>query len=547
MILRPYQNDAVQAIFDYFRREQGNPLEAMPTGTGKSVVIAEFIRRACTQYPNTRVLMATHVQELIEQNFDKLKEIWPAAPAGIYSAGLKRRDLGFPITYAGIQSVYNMAEELGRIDLFLIDEAHLVSPKQETSYMALVDALMKVNPYLKVIGFTATPYRLGLGMLTEGGVFDHICYDLTSRDAFNKLIYEGYLCKLIPKSTYTEISAEGVKVQGGEYVLKDLQAAVDKDAITHVAMQEVIHYGQDRKHWLLFASGLEHANHICEMLCSMGVSAATVDGSMDKKVRKQRLDDFKAGRYQAMVNYGVLTTGFDFPGIDLIAVLRPTMSPGLWVQMLGRGTRPVYASGFDLSSIDGRLAAIAAGPKQNCLVLDFARNTVRLGPINDPVIPSGRGGGNGKGIAPVRLCPNCNCYCHASMRHCPECGFEFPANLTNYSASASSSVLIAEGSMPIVADHKVTDVEYLLHIKDGKPPSMKVVYRCGVRSFKEYVCFEYDGYARKKACDWWRKRSSTPPPPTTELALLAAPMLPIPKTIKVHENKKFPEILNHGF
>lgn len=547
MILRPYQDKAVEAIFDYFKREKGNPLEALPTGTGKSVIIAEFIRRACTQFPQTRILMATHVQELIEQNFEKLKTVWPQAPAGIYSAGLDRRDLGFPITYAGIQSVASMAQELGRIDLFLIDEAHLVSPKSETLYMKLIDGLLKINPYMKVIGFTATAYRLGLGMLTEGGIFDHICFDLTTKDRFNELLADGYLTRLVPRTTYTEVSAEGVKIQGGEFVLKDLQAAVDKEAITHLAMQEIIHYGQTRKHWLIFASGLEHSNHICEMLNSMGVAATTVDGKIDKKTRKQRLDDFKAGRYQAMVNYGVLTTGFDFPGIDLIASLRPTMSPGLWVQKLGRGTRPVYAEGFDLSTAEGRLAAIAAGPKPNCLVLDFARNTVRLGPINDPVIPSARGRGDGKGMAPVRLCTSCGCYCHASVRICPECGFIFPINLDNYSAQASSAVLIAEDSMPKVVDHNVDKVEYTEHTKEGKPPSMKVTYRCGYRSFHEYVCFEYDGYARKKACDWWRKRSSAPPPPTTELALLAAPMLPMPKTIKVHENKKYPEILNHGF
>ena len=201
MQLRYYQAEAIEAIYAYFSKKQGNPLVALPTGTGKSVVIGEFIRGVYQRYPNQRVMMLTHVKELIEQNLDKLLTIWPTAPAGVYSAGVGRKESNFPITFAGIASVAKKAEAFGHIDLVLIDEAHLVSADQDTLYQKFLADLKKVNPYLKVIGFTATTYRLGLGSLTNGGVFTDVCYDQTTMEAFNRLVAEGFMAPLIPKRT----------------------------------------------------------------------------------------------------------------------------------------------------------------------------------------------------------------------------------------------------------------------------------------------------------------------------------------------------------
>jgi DNA repair protein RadD len=180
--IRDYQEAAIESIFKYFEDgNTGNPLVALPTGTGKSIVITEFIRRAFTAYPKQRFMKLTHVKELIEQNYKTLRRIWPMAPAGIYSSGLRKRESHFPITFAGIASVVNCPELFGRIDLIFIDEAHLVSPKEGTMYQTFINKLKEVNPHLKVIGFTATHYRLGQGLLTEaGGLFTDVCFDLTS-------------------------------------------------------------------------------------------------------------------------------------------------------------------------------------------------------------------------------------------------------------------------------------------------------------------------------------------------------------------------------
>jgi len=527
MLLQPrsYQVEAVKSIYDYFGSQQGNPVLALPTGTGKSVVIAMFLESVFRYFPNQRVMVLTHVKELIQQNYDKLMSFWPTAPAGIYSAGLNRREAYMPITFAGIASVAKKAHLFGRIDLLIIDEAHLVSPSEETMYQALLGTLRSINPNLKVVGLTATPWRLGHGRITEDGIFTDVCFDITGMAAFNRLIAEGYLCPLVPKQTKAILDTNGIHMRGGEFVQSELQLAVDKDEITFAALKETMEQAGDRNHWLIFASGVQHAENVGAMLNSLGVPTVVIHSKMSDNERDEGIAGFKSGKYKAAVNNNVLTTGFDFPGIDLIVMLRPTASPVLWVQMLGRGTRPFHM-------------------KENCLVLDFAGNTRRLGPINDPVIPRKKGQKGGE--APVKLCGSCATYNHASVTHCICCGaeFHFTTKLKEY---ASTQELI-KGEAPIVEVFKVDHITYSAHEKIGAPPMMKVSYYCGLRMFQEYVCIQHEGFAQRKARQWWTQRSNGAPfPESTALALEQAETLQAAGHLRIWVNKKYPEILAHCF
>ena len=548
MILRDYQAAAVDSIFEYFESgKDGNPVAAMPTASGKSLVIGSFIRRAYEAYPGTRVMKLTHVKELIVQNLEKLLALWPTAPAGVYSAGLGRKEMGFPIIFGGVGSVARAPKgAFGHIDLLLIDECHLVSPKEITMYQKVIKTLRETNPALKVVGFTATPYRLGNGMLTEpGGLFTHICFDMTTIESFNWMLEEGYLSRLIPKKTSTELDVSQVHIHGGEFKQNELQGAVDKDYISYAAVQEMIAEGQHRDHWLVFASGIDHAIHVTAMLDSLGVSATCVHSMMPDTERDANILSFVQGKYRAMVNNGILTTGFDFPGIDMIGMLRPTQSASLWVQMLGRGTRPVYSTGFNLSHRDGRLAAIQDGPKPNCLVLDFAGNTRRLGPINDPVLPRRKGQGGG-GTAPVKICDVCGVYNHASVRICAHCGAEFPRQV-KIRHSASTDELIKSGEIKTEV-FKVDRVTYVRHAKDDRPPTIQISYFCGLRMFREWICLEHVGYAGKKSRDWWRKRAQTMNPPIlTSDALERIDELRTPSHIRVWLKTKYDEVLDYDY
>lgn len=541
---RSYQTEAVDSVYSYFGTHDGNPVVAMPTGTGKSVVIAMFLEAVYGAFPGQRVMVLTHVKELIQQNYDKLMALWPSAPAGIYSAGLNRKDVGKRITFAGIGSVAKKAHQFGRVDLVLVDEAHLVSPEQETLYQKFLAELRTVNPMLKVIGLTATPWRLGMGRITDGGLFTDICFDITGLEAFNRLIAEGFVAPLIPRQTQQMLDTEGIHMRGGEFIASELQHAVDKFEITQGAMLEMCKLAADRRHWLIFASGVEHADHIADILNDMDVPAVSIHSKMGDAQRDAAIAGFKSGKYRAAVNNNVLTTGFDFPGIDCIGVLRPTASTVLWVQMLGRGTRPLYADGYNLEVLEQRLAAIAASAKQNCLVLDFAGNTRRLGPINDPVIPRKKGDKTGQ-EAPVKLCPVCNIYSHASVRVCTHCGTEFVFQV-KFKQVASSEQLL-KGDNPVVELFTVDHITYSTHHKIGRPPMMKVTYYCGLRAFSEFVCIEHEGFAQRKARQWWSQRSKAGFPDSTAHALELADTL-LPAThLRVWVNKQYPEIMSQCF
>jgi DNA repair protein RadD len=550
---RPYQIEARQSVFDYFTSgKTGNPVVAMPGGTGKSIVIADIITEIFKIWPTQRVMMLTHVKELITQNAEKLMSIWPTAPLGIYSAGLNSRDMILPIVFGGIQSVAKAIEKsinnpletrpahychFGFRDLLFVDECHLISPNDLTIYQYVITELKRINPKLKVIGFTATPYRLKQGLITnsvfekdENGnlidkrLFTDICYDITGIEPFNKLIAEGYLSPLIPKRTNLHFDLQNVRLgSNGDYSEKSLQNAVDQDEITFAAVKEMIELAYNRSTCLVFASGIDHAEHICEMLRNFGETAGVVHSKLSDEHNDKTIKAFKENRIKWLVNKDKLTTGFDHPPIDFIGMLRATLSPGLWVQMLCRGTRPWEN-------------------KSNCMVADFARNSEVLGPINDPNIPKQRN--KGTGDAPIKICVSCGIYNHASARSCIACGEAFTFETKIFETASISELL--RGEAPTIETFRVDKVIYSVHNKDNSPPMLKVSYYCGFNLFTEYKGLEHSGRFGKDARDWWRQRHTIEPPLTVYEAMRYTGQLRTPNEIRVHTNLKYPEILQYN-
>ncbi len=556
MILRDYQSYSIDAVLNYFLNGgTGNPLVAAPTGVGKSVMIAGLITRLFRDYAGVRVMVLVHVKELIEQNHAKLLELWPSAPAGIYSAGLKRKDIHTPITFGGIGSVAGCPLYFGKIDFLLIDEAHMLSTKESSQYQTFIADLRVTNPHLVVIGYTATKFRMGQGLLTEGdgSLFTDICYDATTMAAFNWFIAEGYLCKLRPRVTKNELDTTGVRTVAGDYHQGDLQKAVDKKEITERVVSEAIEMGVGKESWLCFATGVKHTIHVANELIKQGISATCVHSNskefpMADSERDQRIADYKAGRYRCMVNNGILTTGFDHPRLDYIIVLRKTKSVGLWVQMLGRGTRPFYERGYDLTTVNGRLNAIANSAKPYCLVADFAGNTAQLGPINDPVIPKPRNKGDKVGDVPIRICDKCGTYNHASASYCSYCNIEFPRTIKLLTTASNAELIRNVETKPIeVKMFNVNRVEYHPHFKPDRPPSIKVTYYCGLRRFSEWICLEHTGGIKTRSKNWWRERSRVEPPDTTVDALGFVDSLRVPSILHVRLDTENPTILNYEY
>jgi DNA repair protein RadD len=526
--LRYYQQEALDAIYNFFLTGQkGNPLIGLPTGTGKSVLPAAFIHGIMKQWPNQRFLMITHVKELIEQNANVMLKVWPEAPLGIYSSGLKSKDTAHPIIFGGVQSMIKHPDWFGHRDIAFVDEAHLVSANESSQYQTFFAFMKLINPNLKIIGMSATLYRMGMGMITENGLFTDVVYNKTDLNGFNQLVEQGFISPLIPLRTKTELDVSDVGVQQGEFVATQLQGAVDKAEITYKALQEGVHAGKDRRSWLIFASGIEHAEHIAEQLGAFGIDCAPIHSKRPSDYNDAAIKAFKKNKLRAIVNYGKLTTGFDYPEIDFILMLRPTLSVPLWVQMLGRGTRP-------------------AEGKSNCLVLDFARNTPRLGPINDPAIPKMKKGAPGE--MPIKLCENCGAYNHISAKVCCQCNeaFTFQQKLVSKAGTEELLKAAVKEELPIIETFPVQYAIYAKHKNhfNDKPPTLKVTYFTNGLTYKEYICLEHKGMAGKIARDWWRKRHRKEPPLTIDNALLKISELRCPRYIRVHVNKRHPEILS---
>jgi DNA repair protein RadD len=522
LTLRPYQQAAISAIYGYFQENKGNPVVILPTAAGKSLVAAAFIEGVLKSWPDQRILIVTHVRELIAQNHAEMIRLWPDAPAGIYSAGLGKREAQAQILFAGIQSIHRRAAEIGHTDLVLIDEAHLIPDNSSTMYRRFLDALTRINPALKVIGLTATPFRLDSGMLHEGknALFTDIAYEAPVRD----LIDAGYLSPLVSKQPATRLDVSKVGTRAGDFIQRDLAAAVDQEAITRAAVTEIIEHGADRKSWLAFCSGVDHARHVAEEFQRRGIGCRTIFGDTPKDERDAIIAAFKRGEIRALASMGVLTTGFNAPGVDLIALLRPTKSAGLYVQMVGRGTR------------------LAPG-KENCLVLDFAGNVSRHGPI-DLVRPK-RPGEAGGGEAPTKVCPICESIIALSATECPDCSHEFPQREVKIAASATTLPVISSVRPQWIA---VDDVSYQRHTKAFGRPSLKVTYRAGLTSYNEWICFEHRGFARRKAEDWWRLRApGTRVPQSVTEALSRVAELARPCDITAHRVGRYFEITRHRF
>jgi DNA repair protein RadD len=486
MELRPYQSAAIDSVFDYWDQGGGNALVDMATGLGKSLLAAGITKRLMQEYPATRALLLTHSRELIEQNAKALLRAWPSAPLGINSAGLGRRDKGSKVLYASIQSVAREdAYSLGERHVIIIDECHLIPHRGEGQYRTFLARMREKVPDLRLVGLSATPFRLDSGRLDEGegSMFDDVVYSY----GIGEGVRDGYLSPLVSRATGAVIDVSGVARRGGEFIAGELERAANNDAVTNAACDEIVAKGAERRAWLAFCCGIAHAESVADELRRRGIRAEAISSETHKNDRKRLIDGFKNGQIKCLTNANILTTGFDAPIVDMIAMLRPTLSTSLYVQMLGRGTR------------------LAEG-KDNCLVLDFARNIRRHGPVDAVEVERG-GGGSGAGVTVetvrAKECPRCETLVGLRVYECPECGHEWerPAPELSATADTESAVMSRE-----LVDRwlKVDEMTVHKHEKEGAPPSLKVSYFVSLKAYPDWVCLEHPGFAGARAQRWWQ-------------------------------------------
>ena len=536
MALRPYQVDAVEAIYRHLRERDDNPCVVIPTGGGKTPVIATVCSDAVGRW-NGRVLILAHVKELLEQAADKLDQVCPDIHVGVYSAGLKRRDTTHPVIVAGIQSVYQKAEQLGHFDLVVVDEAHMIPPGKDGDgmYRRLLADMQRINPHLRVIGLTATPFRMSSGPICvppPDGILNSICYEIGVRE----LIRDGYLSPLKSKAGRHKPDFQSLHVRAGEFVADEVETLMDQDVLVQSACREIadaVRAG-GRLACLVFASGVEHGRHVTRVIEQLaGGECGFIDGQTPTLYRDRLIRRFREGDLAYLVNVNVLTTGFDAPNVDCVALLRPTLSPGLYYQMVGRGFR------------------LCEG-EADCLVLDFGGNVLRHGPVDALQIKEP---GAGCGEAPAKECPECNAVIHAAYAVCPECGYEFPPPKPEQHDRQASAAGIISGEVT-ETEYEVQGIYFSSHVKrdapEGHPRTLRVDYRVGFSEHKsEWVCVEHPpgSYARQKAEAWWRARSNDPCPTDADEAVELADAGSLAPThaitVRHVTGEKYDRIVNH--
>lgn len=500
MILRPYQETVVDELWEWFRRNQdadSHPVVEACVGAGKSIIIAEACKRAVIGWPGTKIIVVVHQAELLIQNLEKLQTLLPGVNIGIWSASLGKKHLA-DITIATIGSIYrhaaDIANAIGSVAMIHADECHLIGSKEEGMWRTFISDMRRYsNPQLRVVGWTGTPFKGSGVWLTQGEkpLFTHI----TARVKIKQLLELGFLAPLVPAEAPQLIDASSVATSGGDYVVSDLERVVDDADVVRQACARTVELGENRAKWLVFCVTVKHAIHVTDELKRLGIKAELVTGDTPKAERDKMLKSFKAGEIRCMVNIGVLTTGFDAPEVDFIALLRPTKSLVLFVQMLGRGMRVV---GRDI------VESIGNG-KENCLVADFTGTVKMLGPV-DAITGRNKTGGGKKGVAPYKGCPECGSHCKPSDKDCPECGFVFPENEKHAGQDDTGALLSEqlEGAKPAFVNHKIDRVTYLPHVRLGKTPSVRIAYFEGARMVaSDFLCVEHKGYARTQAETWW--------------------------------------------
>lgn len=394
--LRKYQQRCVDLTLAAIEQsEEAAPIVAAATGSGKSVIVSaladELLQRNSAA---GRVLVATHRAELVAQNHEKL----PTHLKGsIFSASIGKKDLTGQVIFANIQSIQRQWHKLPKLQALMIDEAQVAAK----GYAEFLANLKRVSPEIRTIGLTATPYNgagVWLHMLPTNRIFSGISAEV----GIGELLAQGYLCPLTPYRADTRLRTDAVKVDArtGDFAQGQLQAAVDVPELVQNCANEIMQIFAGRKSVLVFCSGVEHSHHVA---AALGPGAEVVLGDTPQAERNRIIAKFRAGRLKYLVACEVLLVGFDAPICDGIACLRPSLSPLVWVQLLGRGMRPH----------DG---------KADCLVADFCGNAEHFGPVDEI---EGRPPQNKNGEAPTRICDGCFNIILASLRRCPHCGFEF--------------------------------------------------------------------------------------------------------------------------
>ena len=524
MRFEPYEHQAkaLEDLYDYCREHPGcgdiskcHPALVLPTGSGKSLVIAEAVRKVIEC--GKRALVLHHNAELISQNSAAYARQFRTVNFGINCAGLGRRDFHQGVVFCSIQSVYQKAEQFGARAVVFVDECHLINPLDETMFAKFLSDMKRLADS-RVVGLTATPYRMGLGLIAgPDRPFSHIAHTTT----IPELIEADRISPVRNAKTDVSVSMDGCAMNRGEFVLEEMSSRFS--IATEAAVEEIVAIAEreNRKHCLIFTTSVSNAELTASLIRKVSNDDARIVCGMSTPLeRATNLGLFCGGDLRYLVNVNVLTTGFDAPHIDLIAVLRATTSPGLFAQICGRGFRK-------------------SPGKTDCLLLDFGGNLSRHGCLDSVDYGARSLEKKGDSQAPVKTCPGCNQENPASARVCRFCPVEFEVSeVEQFTPSEADENAVLEADAVEVRERlRVFNRDAKLHRKrgwkEGDPISVCVTYLGGepetdaerasiyITPFRSPITYrqvflfpEHKAFARSKSKTWFEKRSRSSFPDT---------------------------------
>ncbi|GGW75556.1 DEAD/DEAH box helicase [Alteromonas halophila] len=402
MNLRPYQKEAVDALLlFYLQQGTSSGLCVLPTASGKTVIFSEFIRQLVEIKPATRVLILAHTQEIVAQNADKLQRICPQADIGVCCSGLGRKEIK-PITSASRDTIYCEISQYPQWDLVIVDEAHLISPDELTRYKMILESIRLFSSDVKVIGFTATPFRTVHGKIygeEEAAFFSSLIF----RKRIDELVNSGYICPVhaVKVNSAGIADTSTVRVTKHDFNATDLERVTVGQKLVENIVTDWLSKTSANMPTVFYASSVAQGEIFEQLLAEQGFHYPLITARTPKQDRKQILNDFDAGLLDGIVNVATLTTGWDAPRLACIVVARPTLSAALFMQIVGRGLR------------------LHKG-KTETLLLDYGQNLSRFGVLERvrPVMENRREFWDTEQVA---VCPVCDSIVSVYQLDCPFC------------------------------------------------------------------------------------------------------------------------------
>ena len=533
-VLRDYQQEALDAIVSAIPVDENILLQAA-TGAGKTVIFCALIEWLLTRWPRIRIGVLAHRRELITQAKNKLLKVWPEAPVGLACASTGEVvDVDKPVVIGSVQTMIRRTKETAPFDLVIIDEAHRIPPMNKKSqYQAWLKIMKKYNPKLRILGCTATPFRLGHGYIYGSqfrngskNLFESLHYNIGIR----RLQGLGYLTEYRAKKTVSMKPDLKTVSVSGDYNLGELGSLMSRQEHVGSAVHAVQKYAQDRKRIVVFCVTIEHAENIKKTFSAANILSASVHSQMPLPQRDMILRDFEKGRIRVLANVGVLTEGWDSPAVDCILMCRPTKSPALYCQMVGRGLRP-------------------HPDKTDVLILDLSDNCTVHGDPASPVVEIPKTTGLTSG--PVwKSCPRCFELVAVGTKICPSCGHEFV--LPPVAQNGKPTMADVNWERPPAPEPRVVKIidaflENFISRKGNRMLKLRLVCNINGSFVREFVneFFDFEGnasdWSRGKARRLWNTLVGTEPPESVEEAMSRQGelLMSLPDHIEVIEKDKW--------